>query len=279
MVDPTRSTDVAVVTHAHADHARPVSRVVHCAEEGADLRQRVGADAELVTHRYGAPFRLGDVEVSLHPAGHIRGSAQVSVTRGDERWVVSGDYKRELDPTCAPFEVVPCDVFITEATFALPIYRWQPTSQVMEEIWTWWQRQAAAGRCAMLFCYALGKAQRILAGLTRHTDLPVYVHGAMRPLTEAYRAEGVHMLETRDATVKARDDGFRGQLVLAPPSASRTTWMDGSRMCRPPSPPDGCGCAASVGGAGGTTALSSRTTWTGRASWRPSRPPARDGCW
>lgn len=224
VIDPLAPSRVSVVTHAHSDHARPGAEVVHCSAEGAAVtRRRVGDAARIVPHAWGERFQLGNAKVSLHPAGHIRGSAQVRVEVGGEVWVVSGDYKRERDPTCTPFEVVPCDVFVTEATFALPIYRWLPTEQTVEQVWDWWQDNARAGRCSMLFCYALGKAQRLLAGLCAHTDREVYVHGAVSPLTEAYREEGVEMLPT--VPVGDRRGGFAGELVVAPPSASRTTWM------------------------------------------------------
>ncbi len=225
-IDPARPVEIAVITHAHADHARAGSGEYHCSAEGERVtRMRVGADARIVSHGWGERFQLGDATVSMHPAGHIRGSAQVRVEVDGEVWVASGDYKRQDDPTCSAFEPVPCDVFITEATFSLPIYRWSPTNAVMADIWSWWRTNRNAGRSSLLFCYALGKAQRVLAGLARYTDEPVYVHGAVEPLTEAYRKEGVPMLSTINATADARTDGFKGQLVIAPPSASRSTWM------------------------------------------------------
>ncbi|MFT4703453.1 MAG: putative mRNA 3-end processing factor [Bradymonadia bacterium] len=226
VIDPTRKAKVAVVTHAHSDHARPGSELYHCSREGERvMRARVGKDANIVGHEWGAPFELGGVRVSLHPAGHIRGSAQVRVEHGGEVWVASGDYKRESDPTCTPFEVVPCDVFITEATFALPIYRWEPTEVVVREIWEWWQANKLAGKTSLLFCYSLGKAQRVLAGLTQFTNETAYLHGAALPLTALYRDDGVAMLPTESATVEGSGEKFEGALVIAPPSASRTTWM------------------------------------------------------
>ncbi len=225
-VDPARPAEIAVITHAHADHARPGSGVYHCSAEGEPYtRARVGEDATLVTHEWGTPFQLGAATVSLHPAGHIRGSVQVRVEVDGACWVVSGDYKREADPTCTVFEPVPCDVFVTEATFALPIYRWTPTDQVVDGIMDWWRGNRDAGRCSMLFCYSLGKAQRLLAELGARTSDPVHVHGALEALTAAYRRDGVQMAETINATQSTRKDGFAGELVLAPPSASRSTWM------------------------------------------------------
>lgn len=189
------------------------------------MRIRVGRDADIRLVDYGAPFRLGAATISLHPAGHILGSAQVRIEVDGEVWVVSGDYKRCADPTCAPFEPVRCDTFITEATFALPVYRWQPAAVVAREIFDWWQQAAAAGQTAVLFCYALGKAQRVLAELRAFTDETVLLHGAMTPLVQAYRDAGVAMLPTTPVGAPPRGTVFSGRLVLAPPSAAATPWM------------------------------------------------------
>lgn len=255
-VDPWRPVPLAVVTHAHSDHATPGSTRYLCAASGAGvLRRRLGASAVIEAIPEGQSLRLGGVDVSLHPAGHVRGSAQVRVASASEVWVVSGDYKREPDPTCAPFEVVPCDVFITEATFALPIYRWRPTAEVVAEIVEWWRQAAASGRVAVVFCYALGKAQRLLAELSLASGTPrdwAWVHGSVEPLVAAYRDEGVEMLRTRlvgdgteprvgdaQAPAPARrrrgalgEEDLAGSLVIAPPSAAGTPWM---RRFGPPS--------------------------------------------
>jgi putative mRNA 3-end processing factor len=225
-VDPWRPVETAVVTHGHGDHARPGSRRYHCTEEAAPvLARRLGGECELVPHPYGEPFTLGEAQVSFHSAGHVRGSAQIRIEHGGEVWVVSGDYKRAADPTCAPFELVPCDVFVTEATFALPVYRWPGADEVVGEIFDWWEANRAAGRASVLFCYVLGKAQRILAELSRYTQRPVYVHGAVESLTALYRAAGVEMLPTLLVTEATRKRALVGELVLAPPPARRTPWM------------------------------------------------------
>jgi putative mRNA 3-end processing factor len=175
---------------------------------------------------YGEAFDLGGVRVSLHPAGHILGSAQVRVEGDGQVWVVTGDYKRQADPTCAGFEAVPCDVLVTEATFALPIYRWGPAEEAVREIWEWWMENAAEGQASVLFCYALGKAQRVLAELARFTDRLAYTHGAVEPLVADYRAAGVAMLPTRLVRDEERRKGeWAGDLILAPPSAAGTPWM------------------------------------------------------
>ena len=222
-IDPWRPVATALITHGHSDHARPGHGRYYAARAGLGiLRKRLG-DVQVAGLEYGEPVRLGRATVSLHPAGHVLGSAQVRIEADGGTWVVSGDYKRDPDPTCAPFEVVACDTFISEATFALPIYRWRPTAEVVGEIWAWWQANARAGVASVLGCYALGKAQRVLAELRRHTDRPVYVHGAVAALTDLYRAAGVAMLPT--VTVGSERTDYAGELVVAPPGADGTPWM------------------------------------------------------
>jgi putative mRNA 3-end processing factor len=140
-------------------------------------------------------------------------------------WVISGDYKRAADPTCSAFEVVRCDTFITESTFALPIYRWDPTRQVLAELMEWWADSGDRGLAAIVFCYTIGKAQRLLAELARVTDQPVLVHGMMVPMIDVYRNAGVQMLPTQTLVERARGTSLAGELVLAPPSARGTPWM------------------------------------------------------
>ncbi|MCE3236381.1 MAG: F0F1-type synthaseepsilon subunit (mitochondrial delta subunit) [Vampirovibrio sp.] len=196
-IDPWRSVETAVITHAHSDHARAGHGAYYGSQSGMPiLKHRLGSEWDYRPLAYGEPVRLGKATVSLHPAGHILGSAQVRIEVDGEIWVVSGDYKRDDDPTCEPFEVVPCDTFITEATFGLPIYRWHPTTETAREIYEWWQQCRAKGRSAMLFCYALGKAQRVLGELLTYTKEPVYLHGAVDVLTEIYRQASVPMVPT-----------------------------------------------------------------------------------
>ncbi|HKV08365.1 MAG TPA: ligase-associated DNA damage response exonuclease [Thermoanaerobaculia bacterium] len=225
-IDPWRPVERAVISHAHGDHARWGSQAyLGAAAAEPVLRRRLGKEAVIESVPFGERVRLGEVTVSFHPAGHILGSAQIRVEKGGEVWVFSGDYKRQPDPTCEDFEPVPCHTFITEATFALPIYRWDDTSEVAREIHAWWEENREAGRASVLFCYALGKAQRLLAELGRFTDRPVFVHGAVEPLNACYRSAGVEMLPTRPVSETARGQSFAGELVLAPPSAGGSTWM------------------------------------------------------
>jgi len=229
-IDPLRPVARAVLTHAHADHTRSGMGRYWCSSPGLSItRQRVHTDADITALDYGEPVDFGPVRVSLHPAGHILGSAQVRIEHGNQVWVVSGDYKRGNDPTCAAFEPQCCDVFVTESTFALPVYRWQPTAEVVAGIARWWQHNAGNGQPSVLFCYALGKAQRVLAHLlavrSGADQGRVWLHGAMTPLVQAYRDAGVAMIDT--APVSAADPRYRFQqdLILAPPSAAGSSWM------------------------------------------------------
>lgn len=225
-IDPWHPVPQALITHAHGDHARPGSASYLCAEASVGLlHRRLGAEASIRGVAYNEPMTLGGVKVSFHPAGHILGSAQVRLEADGEVWVVSGDYKRAADPTCALFEVVPCDTFISEATFGLPIYRWDEPARVAREIFDWWEANGRAKRTSLLFCYALGKAQRILAELTQFTDRVVFVHGAIEPLVDCYRQAGVSMLPTQRVSEAAKGQAWAGELLLAPPSAFGSPWM------------------------------------------------------
>ncbi|WP_313461205.1 ligase-associated DNA damage response exonuclease [Stenotrophomonas sp.] len=224
-IDPWRPVARAVITHGHGDHARSGMGFYHCSHESVSiLRWRLG-EVPLQAHAYGESFTLGRVQVSLHPAGHVLGSAQVRIDDGTQVWVASGDYKRQPDPTCAPFEVVRCDTFITEATFALPIYRWQDTGAVAADIVAWRQECAQRGEAAILLCYALGKAQRVLAELHPLDDQPAWLHGAIANGVAVYRQAGVRMLDTDTVAEQGRTPDAAGRLILAPPSAAGTPWL------------------------------------------------------
>src|ERR1051325_10380144 len=222
-IDPWQPVDRAVITHAHGDHLIAGSQAYLCpAAAHALVRHRLGGDAVIEAIEYGVTVDISGVRVSFHPAGHILGSAQVRVDHRGEVWVASGDYKRAADPTCAPFEPQQCHVFITEATFALPVFRWDAPPQTVAEIIAWWDEMREAGRPAVLFGYALGKAQRVLAELARCTDRPVYVHGALDPLIDLYRVAGVTMPQTLRASETPRGTSFAGALIVAPLSARGT---------------------------------------------------------
>ncbi|MEO8543427.1 MAG: ligase-associated DNA damage response exonuclease [Burkholderiaceae bacterium] len=223
-IDPWRAVDRAVITHGHSDHARTghAHYLAHLLSAGT-LRARLGGDIRLQTLEYGEAVNHYGVRLSLHPAGHVLGSAQVRLEYRGRVWVASGDYKTEADGTCAPFEPVRCDTFITESTFGLPVYRWPRQAALFDDINGWWRRNADAGRASVLLCYAFGKAQRIL----HHVDAsigPIVVHGAVEPLNAVYRAAGVKLPQTHSVTDLDKE-ALQRALVVAPPSAHGSPWM------------------------------------------------------
>ncbi len=231
-VDPVRRVPRAIITHAHSDHARPGSDQYLTSAAGKGVLQaRLGASASILSIDYGEPVRIGDVIVTLIPAGHILGSAQVRIEHRGEVCVVSGDYKLQADPTCAPFEPVRCHTFITESTFGLPVYQWPDPGVVLRQINGWWRTNADAGRTSLVFAYSLGKAQRLLTGLDQ-TIGPLVVHGAIADLLPHYMAAGVIMpavmrLEKVDSTALPRR-----ALIIAPGAAHTPPWLQHSDALR-----------------------------------------------
>lgn len=228
-IDPWRPVDRAIITHAHSDHAAPGCGAYLCAASCAPiLRVRLGEAIRVQAAAYGERVEMNGVAVSLHPAGHIRGSAQVRIERAGDVTVVTGDYKTAPEPSSEPFEPVRCRTLVTESTFGLPIYRWPDERGVYDELLAWWRENAAAGRTSMLYAYALGKSQRILAALgARAGELPglVGVHGALERINEAYAAQGVAFPPLLRATSDDAKALRGGGLVLAPPSAAGTPWL------------------------------------------------------
>jgi putative mRNA 3-end processing factor len=222
-VDPWRAVPRAIITHAHADHYAWGCGSYLVAREGEMVfRTRLGTEAPLQTLPYGEMTMINGVRVSFHPAGHILGSAQIRLEYGGEVWVISGDYKAEPDRTCTPFEVARCHHFITEATFGLPIYQWQPQDKVFAEINQWWGQNADEGRASILYCYALGKAQRVQAGVDA-TIGPILTHGATERINKAYRASGTPLPDTIYAKDASKDQ-IKRALIIAPLSARGTSW-------------------------------------------------------
>ncbi|NJN17479.1 MAG: ligase-associated DNA damage response exonuclease [Oscillochloris sp.] len=222
-IDPWAAVDRAIITHAHSDHARPGSKAYLCSTVCAPLlRMRLG-EIQIETLAYGEALIHRGVKISLHPAGHILGAAQVRLEYQGEVWVVSGDYKTEPDPTCAFFEPIRCHGFVSEATFGLPIYHWPAQTEVFAQINQWWRANQAAGRASLLLGYALGKAQRLLAGLDPDIG-PIVCHGAVEQMNQLYRAAGVALPATRYSGDLGRDFAWSQALIVAPPSAHGTTW-------------------------------------------------------
>lgn len=225
-IDPWRKVQRAVITHAHADHARPGSTRYLATREGRRvLRSRLGPSADIETMSYGQTMTINGVTLSFHPAGHVLGSAQVRVEYRGEVWVVSGDYKIEPDSTCSAFEHVRCHTFITESTFGLPVYRWSPQCKIFDEINRWWLQCRSAGIAAVLLGYSLGKAQRLIAGVDPSIG-PIYCHPAVEELNQEYRASGIALPQTYlPSQAPARKD-WGGVLIVAPPTVASSQWMN-----------------------------------------------------
>ena len=231
-IDPWRPVSRAIITHAHADHARRGhgAYLATAISEGV-LRARLGP-ITLQGLAYGEAVWINGVRVSLHPAGHVLGSAQVRVEHAGQVWVASGDYftsghTDDVNTTCAPFEPVRCHCFITESTFGLPIYRWRPQAELMAEINAWWAANAEAGRASLLLGYSFGKAQRLLMGVKAGVEAglgPIVVHGAVEPLNQAYRAAGVALPDTVLLDAVTDKAMLKRALVVAPPAVLGSAW-------------------------------------------------------
>jgi len=221
-IDPSGGVDHAVVTHAHSDHARRGSKQYYCAESGRGLLHgRLGKSIAVKTYKFGERFQLNNVTISLHPAGHILGSSQVRLEFADgEVWVVSGDYKREHDPTCEPFENVECDVFVTECTFGTPAYQWPKDRNVAQDIYKWWSANAKNKINSVLFGYSLGKTQRLLGVLEPYNITPIYCHPAAMPLNECYIEQGIKLAP--HTCLSTLNDEVEGALFIAPSAFLKT---------------------------------------------------------
>ena len=225
-IDPWNPTPRAVVTHAHSDHARAGCGHYLASEAGRHvLRMRIGNEADILTVPYGEVIEHNGVRVSLHPAGHVLGSAQVRLEHRGEVWVITGDYKLAADPTCTPFEHVRCHTFLTESTFGLPVYRWEEPRALFERVNAWWRANRDMGLTSVVYAYSLGKAQRVLASVDSSIG-PIFTHGAVEAMTEAYRASGVDLPATSYVGEATREKGktWAGSLVVAPPSALGSPW-------------------------------------------------------
>jgi len=223
-IDPWRPVDKAVITHGHSDHARWGSNSYLCQDQTKPILQlRLGADIKVESMPYGATRNINGVKVSFHPAGHIIGSAQIRMEYKGEIWVISGDYKLSNDLISQPFEPVRCHHFVTESTFGLPIYNFDPPEKIYADINRWWAANAADGVNTILLGYALGKSQALLNALDTNIG-PVFLHGAVANVNDALSTIGYQFPGTR-ITVETDKKLLQSALIMAPPSALGTPWM------------------------------------------------------
>lgn len=224
-IDPTKAVAHAIITHAHADHARTGSREYLTAISGLNvLRTRLSPRAVIHTAEYGEVLNFKGVKVSLHPAGHMLGSSQVRIEYQGEVWVVSGDYKVAADNTCAPFEPIRCHTFITESTFASPEFHWPDQAQVWAEINAWWRLNRAWARASVLYCYAAGKSQRVLAGVDASLG-QIITHEKVETVNTDYRASGVTLPGTTSMDNAPESTDWGSTLILAPPQVRDGRWL------------------------------------------------------
>lgn len=223
-IDPWRPVKNALITHGHADHSRWGHKAYLSTDKAAPvIRYRLG-NVNLSTLKFGENISINGVKFSFHPAGHIIGSAQIRVEHKGEVWVVSGDYKLEDDGLALPFEPVKCHTFITECTFGLPVYKWEPQEQVFESINAWWRQNQAEGKTSLLTAYSLGKAQRVIRYLDSAIG-PVFTHGAVENTNDIIRSQGYDLLQTTKAEKVKKRTEYQGAMVIAPPSVLSSPWI------------------------------------------------------
>jgi putative mRNA 3-end processing factor len=223
-IDPVMPVSYAVITHGHADHARPGHRHYLAGSACVPiLKSRLGSSTAVQGVEYGETIERNGVRISLHPSGHILGAAQVRIEHAGRIWVVTGDFKRQADPTCPPFEPLRCHGLVMESTFGLPIFRWPAPEQVLDQISRWWTHNRRASKTSLLFAYSLGKAQRILAGL--QPIGPIYLHGAVATVNRVYAQAGITLPAAVPVSEVPDPRQFEGALVVAPPLADQGPWM------------------------------------------------------
>lgn len=224
-IDPWQGVDRALITHAHADHARMGSKKYLSHRLSVPImKHRLGPNIKVQAVEYGEEIQINGVQFSFHPAGHIPGSAQIRVAYRGEIWNVSGDYKLTDDGLSTPFETVRCHHFITESTFGLPVYRWPEQREVFAAVNEWWRQNQADGRISVIAAYALGKAQRLLKGLD-HSIGPVWTHGAVQYSNEILQRAGITLPASTLVEKKQQKKDFAGGLVICPPSAMGSSWI------------------------------------------------------
>lgn len=224
-IDPWKPVEKAVITHAHSDHSRWGMKHYLAHHNSAEvMKLRLGQDISLETIEYGRSLDISGVKISLHPAGHIPGSAQIRLEYKGKVVVVSGDYKVEDDGLSEPFEAVKCHEFVSECTFGMPIYKWQPQQEIFANLNSWWKQNSDNGRNTVVFAYSLGKAQRIINNLDLSIG-EVFAHGAIWNTNQALLSNQVRVVDIPKVNAEMPKSRFKGSLIIAPPSAMGSAWM------------------------------------------------------
>ena len=224
-IDPWRKVEKALITHGHSDHARHGHKHYLCTHSAKPVIQyRLGQKMKIESVGYGEKVVINGVQFSFHPAGHIIGSAQIRVEYKGEVWVASGDYKIEDDGISEAFELVKCHSFITETTFGLPVYKWQPQEEIFEDINNWWYENSKQGIVSVITAYSLGKAQRLLHNVD-HSIGNIYTHGSIEKVNEIIRDQGIDLPDSHAVTSLQTRDNYRGALLITPGSTFSSEWI------------------------------------------------------
>ena len=223
-IDPWKKVNYAMITHGHSDHARWGHKHYLCTHSSVPiLRHRLGLEMNIQGIAYGEVLNINGVNFSFHPAGHITGSAMIRVEHKGEIWVVSGDYKIEDDGLAEAFEPVPCHHFITECTFGLPVYRWKPQQDIVDDINQWWHKNTGDNRPSLITAYSLGKAQRILSSIDPSIG-PIYTHGAIHEMNKVYDKMGLALPDHNHLKGTPKAGELNKALIIAPPGAIGSSW-------------------------------------------------------
>ncbi len=225
-IDPLRAVDKALITHAHSDHARPGTKNYLAVDKSENLlKLRLGKKINLQTVKYGEILNINGIKVSFHPAGHILGSAQIRLEFDNEVVVVSGDYKTGVDFTCQQFEPVRCNIFITESTFGLPVYKWSSQKEIFDEINNWWKQNIKEGKTSILSGYSLGKAQRLISGLDP-TIGSILTHSSVENINDCYRDSGINLPGTTCLEKTNDKNIFNEAIIILPPSVNNSLLIE-----------------------------------------------------
>ena len=223
-IDPIKPVKRAIITHSHFDHIAIGCREYICSvETGTILKHRIGDKINIKTYDYNESFKLDGVNISLHPSGHILGSSQVMFESGGEVWLITGDFKRQEDKTCLEYKTIETDVLICESTFSLPIFRWESTGKIINQISNW-VYESQESTC-ILFCYSLGKAQRLLSEINQIKSNNIYVHKSINKINKIYRKLGVDILETNILDKDSNINNSENNLILLPPSLNKSIFL------------------------------------------------------
>ena len=223
-IDPWKPVNKAIITHAHSDHSRLGNNSYLCHTASLPLLKLRLGDVAVDSASWNETININGVKISLHPAGHIIGSSQIRIEHNNETWVVSGDYKTEDDGISGIFEPVKCNVFISESTFGLPIYKWKPQQEIFQNIQEWIIANKEAGKTSVLIAYSLGKAQRVMQAI-KDMDIKIFLHGAIWNVHQTLLQVGHHLPIAERVMPETPKESFKGQVVIAPPSADGTPWM------------------------------------------------------